>query len=167
MNRCRVDRGFHRALFWVFRMTAIPWLWKGRPGLNQHQSLKTAIAIALAVIITAGGMSLVGSFVLCVGSDGHADLELALGVCCTDDDGPVGETDSSAKLVDSCGGCADIGLDASSLTEGKQWLAPPQCTVTDFAGQLSTDIEWMPDTGRSAESGPPHLEDLRTVVLLT
>ena len=59
-------------------MTAIPWSWRGNPDLNQHQSLRTAIAVTLAVIITAGGMSLVGSFVLCVGSDGHADLELAL-----------------------------------------------------------------------------------------
>ncbi len=135
--------------------------------MNQHQSLKTAVAAALAVIITAGGMSLVGSFVLCVGSDGHADLELALGVCCIDDDGPSGDPGASRRLVDSCRSCADIGLDLSSLTEGKQRLDPPQCTEVDAAGQVRANAESILDIDWGAESGPPHLENLQTVVLLT
>lgn len=147
--------------------TAIPWLWRGNPHLNQHHSLKTAVAVALAVIITAGGMSLVGSFVLCVGSDGHADLELALGVCCIDDDDHPADPGPSSRLVDSCGSCADIGLDASSLTEGRQRLAPPQRAEMAVADQFTTNAESILDTGRGAESGPPHLKDLQTVVLLT
>lgn len=133
--------------------------------MNQHQSLKIATAITLAVIIAVGGMSLVGSFVLCVGSDGHAALELAFGGCCVD--GDRGETEASTSLVDSCGGCADIGLDASSLTEGRHRLAPPQCIVMKMAGQFSTNAETMFDTGRGAESGPPHFGNRVTVVLLT
>jgi hypothetical protein len=151
----------------MIRMTAIPWSWRGRPDLNQHQGLTTAIAIALAVIITAGGMSLVGSYVLCVGSDGHADLELAFGMCCIDDDGPRADSDTSTKLVDSCGRCADIELDGSSLTKGKRRLAPPRCAVMDVAGQFSTNAESMLDTGRGAESGPPHFGNRVKVVLLT
>ena len=151
----------------MIRTTAIPWSWRGNPDLNQHQSLKTAIAVALAVIITAGGLSLVGSFVLCVGSDGHADLELALGVCCIDDDDHPDDPGPSSRLVDSCGSCADIGLDASSLTEGRQRLAPPQCAEMDVAGQFSTSAESILDTGRGAESGPPHFGNRVMVVLLT
>lgn len=125
------------------------------------------IAITLAVIITAGGMSLVGSYVLCVGSDGHADLELALGACCIEDDDAHGEADPSARLVDSCGGCADIGLDASPLTEGRQRLAPPRCAEIEMAGRLNAKTDSMFDTGREPASVPPHLDDLQTVVLLT
>jgi len=148
-------------------MTALPLSWRGNPDLNQHQSLKIATAIALTVIITAGGMSLVGNFVLCVGSDGHAALELAFGECCIDDDSDRGVTETSTSLVDSCGGCADIGLDASSLTEGRQRLAPPQCIVMKTAGQFNTNAESMLDTGRGAESGPPHFGNRVMVVLLT
>jgi hypothetical protein len=135
--------------------------------LNQRQSLTTAVAIVLVVIITAGGMSLVGSYVLCVGSDGHTALELALGVCCIDEDASRWEAETSTALVDSCGGCADIGLDASSLTEGRQRLAPPRYVMVDAAGQLDTSSKLVFAAGRGAESGPPHLEELQTVVLLT
>lgn len=136
--------------------------------MHQSRGLTTAIAIALAVIITAGGVSLGGSYVLCVGVDGHADLELALGVCCTDD-GPGGEPagESSTIVVDSCSGCADIGLDASSLTEGKHRLAPPRFAVIDTADQDDASLQAMVDPDRVAEPGPPHLEDLQTVVLQT
>jgi len=135
--------------------------------LNQRNGLAIATAITLAVIITAGGMSLVGSYVLCVGSDGHADLELALGACCIDDNGARDETDRSERLVDSCGVCADIGLDASPLTKGKQRLAPPRCVMVDPAGQLDASSESVLAADRGAEFGPPHLKDLKTVILLT
>lgn len=135
--------------------------------MNQHQSLRNAVAVALAVIITAGGISLVGSFVLCVGADGHADLEPALEVCCLDDDGPGGESGASRRLVDPCGGCADIGLDLISLTTEKQRLDPPGCTVLDAAGRFRADTAPMLDVDWGAESGPPSLEELQTVVLLT
>lgn len=135
--------------------------------MNQQPGLSTAIAIALAVIITAGGMSLVGSFVLCVGSDGHADLELALGACCIDDDGPGGEPDGSTKLVDSCGGCSDIGLDASSLTKGKQRLEPPHLAAMNEPVQARAFPTSLADSGLPTSSGSPHLEGLATVILLT
>ncbi len=135
--------------------------------MNHRPGFSTTIAIILAVIIAVGGMSLVGSFVLCVGSDGHADLELAFGACCGDDDEHPADTGPSAGLFDSCGRCADIGLDSSSRIEGKQRLVPPRCAVIDAAGQLNATAVSMPDTGRAAASVPPHLDELRTVVLLT
>ena len=43
----------------------------------------------------------------------------------------------------------------------------PRCAVIDAAGQLNATAVSMPDTGRAAASVPPHLDELRTVVLLT
>ncbi len=131
--------------------------------------MTTAIATALAVIITAGGMSLVESFVLCVGSNGHADLELALGLCCLDDDTPRDDVggENPASLVNPCGGCSDIGLDASSLTEGTQRLAPPSTAVMDLAGTFDSATVSFIDSDWGAGLGPPHLAALLSVVLLT
>jgi hypothetical protein len=137
--------------------------------LKRNRGLTTAIATALAVIITAGGMSPVGSVVLCVGSNGHADLELALELCCLDDATPRDDAggESTASLVDSCGGCSDIGLDASSLTEGTQRLAPPNTAVMDLAGIFDSATVSFVDSDWGEGLGPPHLASLLSVVLLT
>ncbi len=153
----------------MFPMTVISWSQRGKTDLDQHRGLTTAIALALAVIIAAGGMSLVGSFVLCVGSNGHVDLELALGLCCLDVDarGDDAGGDNPAKFVDSCGGCSDIGLDASSLTEGTQRLVPPTSAVMNLAGIFDIATESFVESDRREGLDPPHLASLLSVVLLT
>ncbi|MBW2278266.1 MAG: hypothetical protein JRF63_12285 [Deltaproteobacteria bacterium] len=134
--------------------------------MNRRRDLTTATVWALVVVITVSGTSLAGSLVLCVGSDGHVDLEAALGPCClTDVDG--GDGDLETALVDTCGSCADIELDATPLTKEKQRLEPPHFVATDMPGQATICTATIVDSGLGTESGPPHLEGLATVVLLT
>ena len=134
--------------------------------MNRRRDLTTATVWTLAVIITVGGTSLVGGVVLCVGSDGHVDLEVALGPCClTDGDGVDGDVETA--LVDTCGSCADIELDATPLTKEKQRLEPPHFVAMDMPGQATICTATIVDYGLGTDSGPPHLEGLATVVLLT
>ena len=137
--------------------------------MTRHRHLTTAIAIALAVIITVSGTSLVGSLVLCVGSDGHVDLEVALGACCLDENtaGGGADRDPSTLLIDSCGNCADIELDSTPLTKEKQLLEPPHFVAMDVPGQATACTAPFDVSGLGTGSGPPHLEGLATVVLLT
>ena len=137
--------------------------------MNRRPGLTTAIATALAVIITVSGTSLVGSLVLCVGSDGHVDLEVALGACCLDENtaGGGADRDPSTLLIDSCGNCADIELDVTPLTKGKQRLEPPHFVAMDVPGQATACTATFDVSGLGTGSGPPHLEGLATVVLLT
>lgn len=120
------------------------------------------------VVFTTAGSSLAGSLVLCVGSDGHTDLEIALGACCVAESplrsGAAGHT---SALVDPCGGCADIELDTTPLIKQKHQFEPPHqaeeigtlvasCRVSEWAGAGSNEL-----------SAPPDLEAIATVVLLT
>lgn len=131
--------------------------------------MTTAMAWALVVMITAGGTSLVGNTVLCVGSDGHADLEVALGVCCLEADIPHDETDgyAPAGLVDSCSGCADLELDETPLKRQKHQLDPPHVAAMNEAVHTSACAAPLVDSGSSRGCLSPHLEVLATVVLLT
>ena len=134
--------------------------------MNRCPGLTTAIAIALAVIITASGTSLLGGVVLCIGSDGHVDLEVALGPCClTDVDGVGG--DSEKALVDSCGRCADIELDTTPLTKEKHRLEPPVAIASWAPIDLHEILEPSRDFDHQTEGGSSHLGNLATVVLLT
>ena len=137
--------------------------------MNRRSGLTTATVWALAVIITVSGTSLVGSLVLCVGSDGHADLEVALGQCCVGENTARGNADgaSSTALVDTCGSCADIDLDATPLTKERQRLEPPHFVAMDVSGQATSCTARIVDSALGTGSGPPHLEGLVTVVLLT
>lgn len=129
----------------------------------------TAIALTLVVTFTALGSPLAGTLVLCIGSDGHADLEIALGECCVDEppsrvDGVGGE---DSTLVDPCGGCADIELDTTPLIKHKHRLHPPQLPEISVPSQIAAWVASFAETDPSGGSVPPHLADLATVVLLT
>jgi len=120
-------------------------------------------------MITAGGTSLAGSLVLCVGSDGHADLEVALGGCCVDEDIISGDLagDPVTGLIESCGSCADLELDATPLTKEKHRLEAPSLLAVNGIIPVMARADSMVNSDSFRNSGPPHLEGLATVVLLT
>ena len=137
--------------------------------MTRRRHLTTAIVLTLVVIFTAVGSPLAGTLVLCVGSDGHADLEVALGACCVDEpprrvDG-VGDEESAR--VDPCGGCADIELDATPLVKQKQLLDPPHAIGIAGSAEVRSRVLLPVGAGSGAEPAPPDLEAIATVVLLT
>ena len=137
--------------------------------MDRHRHLMNIISLALVVVFTAAGSSLMGSLVLCVGSNGHTDLEVAFGTCCIDEaPGRVGSHgDSCPALVDPCGDCDDIELDSTSLTKGKQRLEPPHLAAMNEPVQARAFPASLADSGLPTSPGSPHLEGLATVVLLT
>ena len=86
----------------------------------------TAAAWILAcVFITGSGIQL-GAAVVCLGSDGHVDVESFLASCCTSkrSDDPGAGTRFNAGSS-SCGDCVDVQLKAPPLTSREDWLASP------------------------------------------
>jgi len=134
--------------------------------VTRHRHLTTAIAWTLAVIITVSGTSMAGSVVLCIGSNGHVDVEIALGPCClTDVDGRDGDVETAQ--VDTCGRCADIELDATPLTREKHRLRPPVAIASWAPIDLHEILEPSCGFDHQAEGGSADLATLATVVLLT
>jgi len=137
--------------------------------LMRHRHLMTAIAWCLTVIFIVGGTSLARSLVLCVGADGHIDLEVALGLCCVDEATGRGEADgdSTPALSDPCGGCADIELDATPLTKEKQGLEPPRFSALVETTEVNSRGLSVVESGSREGLVPPDLEFIASVVLLT
>jgi hypothetical protein len=90
--------------------------------------MTTATTWALVVIFTLGGAFQAGAAVLCVGADGHADIEVALEGCCVTstqarDDG---SGNAGVSLDSSCGDCSDIRVDLEPLNKEKHQFSPPE-----------------------------------------
>ena len=134
--------------------------------LIRSGNLTTVVAWALVVILTAAGSSLTGSLVLCVGSDGHADLELAFEDCCVDDQPKDRDPDLPTRLVDSCGSCSDLDLDSTPLTKQRQRLEAPDPVVVNLPGADTCATSPVTAVSQMAIS-PPDLISISSVVLLT
>ena len=88
----------------------------------------TATTWALVVIFTLGGAFQAGAAVLCVGADGHTDIEVALDGCCLTSTQAHDDSSGSAGvfLDTSCGSCADIRVDLEPLNKQKHRFSPPE-----------------------------------------
>lgn len=129
--------------------------------------LTAAVAWALVVILTATGSSLAGSLVLCIGSDGHADLERALESCCIGDQRDDRNADLATRLVDSCGSCSDLDLDATPLTKQRQRLKAPHTVVVGDCLSAKVCATSMVTADSETIIAPPDLAGLSSVILLT
>ena len=92
-----------------------------------HFRVRSAAWI-LAVALVFGGFAEAGPAVLCIGDDGHTDVEYSLAGCCVleiDD----AELITSVAMIASrpgCDDCVDLGLDQDSLIAGKKLLPAPE-----------------------------------------
>jgi hypothetical protein len=86
----------------------------------------------LAVLFTSGGIAEAGSDVLCIGEDGHADVEFSLAVCCSLAPPSDFRAPSAMELSDGsgCDDCVDLRFGADSLKAGKKFLPSSESTVT-------------------------------------
>ena len=95
---------------------------------TSRRQMTTATTWALVVIFTLGGAFQAGAAVLCVGADGHVDIEVALEGCCVPsaqarDDSSGG---AGVSLGTSCGSCSDIRVDLEPLNKQKHQFSPPE-----------------------------------------
>jgi hypothetical protein len=135
---------------------------------TSRRQITTATTWALVVIFTLGGAFQAGAAVLCVGADGHADIEVALESCCVTsiearDDG---SGSAGVSLDTSCGSCSDIRLDLEPLNKEKHQFSPPERAAvgTLSLGRDRDEPTRAPDgrTDRLSRSAAPQ----STVVLL-
>lgn len=95
-----------------------------------HRRLRSAAWI-LAVVLAFGGIVEAGPAVLCVGDDGHSDVENSLAGCCVLVTDEADQLNSTAKMAGrpGCDDCVDLGLDKNSLTVVKKLLPTPEVTM--------------------------------------
>lgn len=106
---------------------------------------------------------------LCIGDDGHADVEYGFAGCC------VGATDSRGRTAPpvamlggpDCDGCADLDLGKDSLQAGKELLPAPGMIIARLllAQTLSGPSE-SPEVGLHI-GNEALIAALSSVILLT
>ena len=137
---------------------------------GRHWFRKTTIVLVCVALIVA----IVGpaqAMVVCVGANGHVDVELALGGCYSTSQGPAGPQQLDFDTTHfGCAGCVDFQLASPALQTNAHRLK--------YTGR---GFNAAPASGASADSGTriPNLRDLAvllpplsldllaTVVLLT
>lgn len=95
-----------------------------------HRRVRSAAWI-LAVALAFGGIAEAGPAVLCIGEDGHTDVEYSLSGCCVL---VVDAREQALQLSADSGGpgcddCVDLGLDQNILKAGKKLLPAPDATI--------------------------------------
>ena len=111
-------------------------------------------------------------FVLCIGMDGHVELEYSINGCCTN----IPSSDDHAESdEDHCGECIDLPIFASLNTElyiiSDQEI-PKFSDIQSLSTQTiyQSSVCYIPSTISIFDNPPlidPTLFSLRTVVLLT
>ena len=130
--------------------------------------MTTATTWALVVIFTLGGAFQAGAAVLCVGADGHADIEVALEGCCVTSTQARDDGSGSAgvSLDPSCGDCSDIRVDLEPLNKEKHQFSPPErAAVGTLSLGRGCDEPILARNGRS-DHHSRSTSSLSTVVLL-
>jgi len=95
-----------------------------------HRGTHIAVWI-LAAALALGGIAEAGPAVLCIGEDGHTDVEYSLSGCCVL---VVDAREQALQLSADSGGpgcddCVDLGLDQNILKAGKKLLPAPDATI--------------------------------------
>jgi hypothetical protein len=88
--------------------------------------LMTATACTLAALLVLSNAAQAGTAVVCVGFDGHIDIETLLEGCCIS--GTSGDQSGNAGLVPAtsgCGNCTDVQLKAPPLKSKESHLSHP------------------------------------------
>ena len=130
----------------------------------------TATALILAMFLVLSNATQVAGVVVCVGLDGHVDIESIFDGCCIS--GPAGDRGDTTELsaADSgCNGCTDVQLKAPPLrSEEIQPVQPDRNAGCPACALLSaTEIETRTTEGADSDQHWKTLTPIATVVLLT
>jgi len=136
----------------------------------QPRHLMTATALTLVAFLFLSNATQVAGVVICVGLDGHVDIETVFDGCCVlsaqgalSDPADVEATDSG------CSDCTDVQLKAPPLrSEGIQPFQPDRNAGCPAYALLSaTEIETRTIEGDDIDQHWKTLTSISTVVLLT
>lgn len=95
------------------------------------QVLKVASACCLVLAVTVGGAAQLGATVLCVGVDGHVDVEYTLTGCCSSSATPMNQMVAAAPGPEtgSCGACVDLDIISPPLKNDTTQLSPARIVM--------------------------------------
>lgn len=108
----------------------------------------------LTVVFALGGIAEAGPAVLCVGEDGHVDVEYGLSDCCVlvPNDSAQRESQTTVADLSGCDDCVDLGISLNSLKTGKNLLPAPAVTVLRISPmRTETTGGAAPDTARHVD----------------
>ena len=111
------------------------------------------IAVALALLVTTTGLT---GRVLCLGGDGHREIEVTDAPCC----GTTAPADGPSLEARCSGGCVDTPLALSAVKEQSAALAPALAPVALAARSDGSASVWQTSRSplaRPAPSGPPRV----------
>ena len=122
----------------------------------------TATVCMLAAVLAVGGTAQFGIAVVCVGSDGHIEVESVFDDCCS----PAASHDEAGAR--SCGDCEDVRLKVPHWRTKETQLSSPSI-VAEVHTILSHDsgCRNLPFRADHVEQNSKALSLLATVVLLT
>jgi len=132
--------------------------------------LSTATALTLAAMLVLSSATQVATAVVCIGLDGHIDIESIFQGCCIS--GTTAAQSDAAELSatgSGCGDCTDVQLKAPPLRSKETQLSQPDidagcllCSLCSRSG-LTTRTADAADMDQHWQTLAP----LTTVVLLT
>jgi len=130
----------------------------------------TATACILAAMLVLSSATQIATAVVCIGLDGHIDIEYLLEGCCVSSTSSARiETVALAPASSSCGDCTDVQLKAPPLRFKESQLSQPEFDAGCIACSLCGSNAPMVRTTASADMDQHWhcLAPLSTVVLLT
>ena len=123
----------------------------------------------LVAVFVFGGLAEAGPAVLCIGEDGHADIEYSLSGCCALEPGDLAPQSPEVSISrhPECDDCVDLGFELISLKKGKEVLPTPRTNTTRILQPETPDpgsSAWVAERRSSHDSLFPILS---ATVLLT
>ena len=132
--------------------------------------LAIALAWCLSLALALGGAVDVSAAVLCIGFDGHVDVEYLLAGCClsnqpSPDQPAVGTLASGAP---DCGACVDLQVDDPTLRCEKQPIPAPEAGAANNCsqGHVNWSQKCRPFLADRFDHQSEALSPLSTIVLL-
>ena len=129
----------------------------------------TATVLTLAAMLALSNAAQLGSSVVCVGSDGHIDVETSICACCFEPSSHDEIFHSElAPAIPSCSDCVDVPMSVPSDKSGTPLLSTPQAegriVGLSSAGDCGTGLLFE---AKQMDQHWQSLSPLSTVVLLT
>ena len=138
--------------------------------MNDLRNRISRIAVwFLAAVFALGHLAEAGPAVLCIGEDGHADIEYSLSGCCALEPGDLAPQSPEVSISrhPECDDCVDLGFELISLKKGKEVLPAPRTNTTRILQPETPDpgsSAWVADRRSNHDSLFPILS---ATVLLT
>ena len=142
-----------------------------RSMITRPKHSMTATVLTLAAMLALSNAAQLGSSVVCVGSDGHIDVETSICTCCSV---PASHSESFhselAPAIPSCSDCVDVPMSVPSNKSGTPLLSTPHIKAEGRMIALSSAGGCKTGLLFEANQMDQHwhsLSPLSTVVLLT